>query len=98
MLNKLTGLLASATLVAGIATAAFAQGNASAVPRSQNPNPMQDQGMMNGQRMRNGEGMIGGGRMMGMMRIMTWMNRMMGNCNRMMESAMRSSPAQPRRV
>lgn len=75
MLNKLTGLLASATLVAGIATSAFAHGSAPAVPRSQNPSPMQGQGMMNGQRMQNGESMMGDGRMMGMMRIMTRMNR-----------------------
>lgn len=110
MLNKLTGLLASAILVTGLATAAFAQGNAPAAPRPQNPSPMQGQammnghgminggeGMMNGQGMRNGEGTMGGSGMMGMMHMMTQMNRMMGNCNHMMESAMRSPPAQPQR-
>lgn len=107
MLNKLTGLLASAILATGLATAAFAQGNAPAAPHPQNPSPMQRQGvmsgqgmmnehgMMKGQGMRTGEGMMGGNGMMGMMHMMTQMNRMMGSCNQMMESAMRTPPAQP---
>lgn len=40
-------------------------------------------------------GMMGGGDMMGMMGMMGEMNRMMGNCNRMMESAMQHTPAKP---
>ncbi|WP_431269242.1 hypothetical protein [Dankookia sp. P2] len=65
--------------------AALAQGSQSQTPQAPAPQNAPDQGMM-GQ-----GGMMGHGGMMGQMDP-TQMNRMMENCNRMMEGMQRSPP------
>lgn len=82
-----------ATLAAVLATTlggtvAFAQG--SQTPAPQQP-PMTGQGMT-GQGGMMGQGMAGQG-MTGQMMDMTQMNKMMENCNKMMERAMQAPPA-----
>ncbi|MCO6416175.1 hypothetical protein JYK14_08340 [Siccirubricoccus sp. KC 17139] len=92
MTTKRIPMAAAAALLATAlgATVALAQGNQAQTPQAPAPQqaPAPDQGMM------------GRGGMMGMMNMMgqmdpAQMNRMMENCNRMMEG-MQRSPSAPR--
>lgn len=82
-----------ATLAALLATTlggsvAFAQAGQAQAPQT----PAPQQAPMAGQGMMQGEGMMGQGGMKGQM-DMAQMNKMMENCNKMMEKAMQAPPA-----
>lgn len=85
MTNKHRSLAALAVLMATAlgGTVAFAQGGQTQAPQT----PAPQQAPMTGQGMMQGGGMMGHGGMTGQM-DMAQMNKMMENCNRMMESHM----------
>ena len=89
MTTKKRSLTTLAVLLAATlgGTMAFAQGGQAQAPQT----PAPQQAPMTGQGMMQGGGMMGKGGMMGRMDT-AQMNKMMENCNKMMERAMQAPP------